>query len=562
LLTGLTSNTLYHVRAYATNVSGTGYGDETSFTTLDSISPVERTILIELYNSTNGDSWTDNTGWKAPPLHTDGFAMPGTEGNWFGITISSAQVTKISLFNNNLTGNLPVQLGNLAALSELILAENSISGSIPVEIGNLSNLWLINFSNNQLSGSIPASIGNLTNLGGLSIEYNHLTGTIPHEIGNLVNLNNWINLAHNQLEGVIPEEIGNLTLLRQLDLRENLLSGSIPPQLGNLSNLEWLFLFKNQLSGNIPNEIGDLSQLRYLELADNQLSGEIPLSIGNLSQLDILSLNSNKLSGVIPVEFTNLSALTSMNVGFNALQSEDPDVNSFLSEKDPDWYETQTIAPDNLSATPVNSSTVNLTWNDIPYTGATGGYRIFVGTASGGPYTFFQQTSDKTITSLPVTGLNPGTPYYFVIQTRTDVHSLNQNVVDSDYSAETTATTIPVYTVTFTAGSGGTLSGTITQVVEHGSSCTPVMAEPDTSYHFVDWTGDYNGTANPLTILNVTSDMTITANFAINQYTVTFVEGPNGTITGDKVQTVNHGSSTSEVTAVPGTGYGFVDLDR
>ena len=35
-LTGLTSNTLYYVRAYATNSVGTAYGNETSFTTLSS----------------------------------------------------------------------------------------------------------------------------------------------------------------------------------------------------------------------------------------------------------------------------------------------------------------------------------------------------------------------------------------------------------------------------------------------------------------------------------------------------------------------------------------------
>ena len=32
-LTGLTSNTTYYVRAYATNIAGTGYGNELSFTT-------------------------------------------------------------------------------------------------------------------------------------------------------------------------------------------------------------------------------------------------------------------------------------------------------------------------------------------------------------------------------------------------------------------------------------------------------------------------------------------------------------------------------------------------
>jgi hypothetical protein len=44
----------------------------------------ERAALIALYNSTNGDDWINNTGWKTPPLHTDGFAMPGTEGKLEG----------------------------------------------------------------------------------------------------------------------------------------------------------------------------------------------------------------------------------------------------------------------------------------------------------------------------------------------------------------------------------------------------------------------------------------------------------------------------------------------
>jgi hypothetical protein len=39
----------------------------------------ERAALIALYNAANGDNWYGNSGWKTPPLHTDGLAMPGTE---------------------------------------------------------------------------------------------------------------------------------------------------------------------------------------------------------------------------------------------------------------------------------------------------------------------------------------------------------------------------------------------------------------------------------------------------------------------------------------------------
>ncbi len=45
------------------------------------IPQIEREALIALYNDTDGNNWTDNSGWKAPPL-SDGFAMPGTECDW------------------------------------------------------------------------------------------------------------------------------------------------------------------------------------------------------------------------------------------------------------------------------------------------------------------------------------------------------------------------------------------------------------------------------------------------------------------------------------------------
>ena len=55
----------------------------------------ERQALIALYNSTDGDNWTDNSGWKEPPLAADGYALPGTEDTWYGITCSGDHVTRM-----------------------------------------------------------------------------------------------------------------------------------------------------------------------------------------------------------------------------------------------------------------------------------------------------------------------------------------------------------------------------------------------------------------------------------------------------------------------------------
>jgi len=81
------------------------------------------------------------------------------------------------------------------------------------------------------------------------------------------------------------------------------------------------------------------------------------------------------------------------------------------------------------------------------------------------------------------------------------------------------------HTVTFTEGANGMVTGDKTQTVIEGGDCTAVTAVPDVGYQFAEWTGDYTGTENPLTITNVTSDMTITANFTPVQHTVTFTTG-------------------------------------
>ena len=44
------------------------------------------------------------------------------------------------------------------------LFNNQLTGEIPKEIGKLINLQELNLSNNQLTGEIPKEIGKLTNL--------------------------------------------------------------------------------------------------------------------------------------------------------------------------------------------------------------------------------------------------------------------------------------------------------------------------------------------------------------------------------------------------------------
>jgi len=63
-------------------------------------------------------------------------------------------------------------------LRELVLHNNQLSGEIPPEIGTLSALTGLYLGSNQLSGEIPPEIGDLTALGNLYLDSNQLSGPI------------------------------------------------------------------------------------------------------------------------------------------------------------------------------------------------------------------------------------------------------------------------------------------------------------------------------------------------------------------------------------------------
>ena len=274
----------------------------------------DRAVLVAFYNATGGANWGRNRNWLSnAPM-----------GEWHGVTTDSdGRVTKLDLYLNQLTGEIPAELGSLTNLEWLQLAYNQLTGEIPAELGNLANLQTLFLGRNQLTGEIPAELGDLTNLKGLWLHSNQLTGEIPAELGNLANLHSlW--LDSNQLTGAIPAELGSLTSLQSLWLQGNQLTGEIPAELGNLTNLRWLSLASNQLTGAIPAELGDLTNLEELRLNNNQLTGEIPAELGDLTNLEELRLNNNQLTGEIPAELGDLTKLTELQLRSNQLTGAIP----------------------------------------------------------------------------------------------------------------------------------------------------------------------------------------------------------------------------------------------
>ncbi|KAG2297930.1 hypothetical protein Bca52824_034402 [Brassica carinata] len=85
----------------------------------------------------------------------------------------------LELSQNNLSGPIWEEFGNLKNLRVFKLNGNRLSGQIPSSLSGMTSLEVLDLSNNQISGSIPSSLQKLTFLSKFSVANNSLTGTIP-----------------------------------------------------------------------------------------------------------------------------------------------------------------------------------------------------------------------------------------------------------------------------------------------------------------------------------------------------------------------------------------------
>lgn len=339
-----------------------------------SIPFAQRTALINLYNATSGQTWSQNWDFNKDPK------------TWFGVKIKNGNVVELNLRGNALKGNFPSTLSPLVKLQKLDLSNNQLQGDVSPTISSFSNLVRLDISNNRLTGDPTTMILPLSNLTEISIgnndfqfaDLNVLLGNFPNlqvldiskmgltavpqkvssltkltalnlsnnaisqGFSNVASLNNLteINISGNQLTK-IPAELSTLIGLKMLDASNNAFSANYSATLSSLKNLEWLSLKSNQIT-TFPAELLQLKKLIHLNFSDNK----IPSGLGALAalpELEQIFLDKNLISGSFPTELLQLKKLQMISLIGNQLSGEIPEEIPQLTFLENNRYTTQQI---------------------------------------------------------------------------------------------------------------------------------------------------------------------------------------------------------------------------
>ncbi len=254
-----------------------------------------RVALIKLYESTNGDNWTNNTNWCSD--------KPVTK--WYGVGIWDDRYV-ISLGNNNLTGKIDQTFPDDVKL-ELNVYDNQLTS---LNISDCTALEFLSCDNNQLTSLSVSNCNALTYLGCFN---NQLTSLDVSGCTALTNLG----CNNNQLTSL---DVSNCTALEILSCYNNQLTSL---DVSGRTTLTIFSCHSNQLTSL---DVSGCTSLEQLYCDDNQLTS---LDVSDCTSLVHLQCNNNQLTSLIVSGCTSLETLscpnnqlTSLNVsGCTSLKS-------------------------------------------------------------------------------------------------------------------------------------------------------------------------------------------------------------------------------------------------
>ena len=187
------------------------------------------------------------------------------------------KIKVLNLSKNDLEGGIPAEIKNMVSLEYLNLSQNGLGGKLP-DFTGLLNLKTLSLWDDQLTGEIDSSIYTLKNLQIFDIADNGINGKIKEDIGELEELE-LLNLAGNNISGTIPSAIEKQIKLKKIDLSGNKLRGVIP-DIFYSDALKEIDISNNFLRGKLPESLKQKgSNEATVKFSDNYLTGE---DAGNL----------------------------------------------------------------------------------------------------------------------------------------------------------------------------------------------------------------------------------------------------------------------------------------
>jgi hypothetical protein len=200
-----------------------------------------------------------------------------------------------------------------------------------------------------------------------------------------------------------------------------------------------------------------------------------------------------------------------------------------------------------------STCTYSISSTSSSFTASGGTGSVSVTTQTGCTWTASSSASWLIITS-GGSGTGSGTINYSVsANTSPDARTASSTFAGKVFTvSQPSATT---YTITASAGTGGTISPSSTVTVAQGANQAFTIAA-STGYQVSDVTVDGTsiGEVSSYTFSNVTANHSIAATFSVKTYTINASSGTGGTITPNGSVSVNHGSSQSFAIAAS-TGY-------
>ena len=328
-ITGLTNNTTYYVRAYATNEAGTAYGEQKTFTTeqgiiLPTIITTEITQITPYSAVTGGDITSTGNGtiyargvcWNTTqnPTTLDSFTTDGMGGGSFISTLSN--------LTENTTYYLRAYAINEAGTSygEQLNFTTPIAGAIN-GLFSVSDNKQVYFSQGNLQYQASTNTWRFADnqwdyVGSTVVETGTPGGTVAGSSNHLISeyYEGWIDLFGYGTSGYdggyyvyppysISESVNNYpkgNLTQYSDWGYNSISngGNVSGIWRTLTNNEWVYVFETRAT---------LSGIRYAKAVVNNVNGVIILpdswnsgtySINNFNQSDA-DYSNNTISSTL-----------------------------------------------------------------------------------------------------------------------------------------------------------------------------------------------------------------------------------------------------------------------